>query len=154
MSNLCFYPDGCQGTQKQFLRKVLTYVCINQVKRFLGGQMHFLSVSPDIASWRPFWTFPDEEGKEGGKRTATCKTCITQIHIFTESVLQRGKDMNLCLRVHHLIYWYIMPKVRSIIKAVGMPVTENTGPSVLLRLFCAGQLVNVRRKENQFLSYT
>lgn len=47
-----------------------------------------------------------------------------------------------------------MSKVSSINKEVGMPVIESTGPSVVLRQFCAGQLVNVRRKENQFLSYT
>lgn len=47
-----------------------------------------------------------------------------------------------------------MPKVSPIIEVVGMSVTENTGPSVVLKQFCAGQLVNVRRKENQFLLYT
>lgn len=42
-------------------------------------------------------------GKKGEKRTATCKTCIAQIHIFTKSALQRGrKNMNLYLQVHHL----------------------------------------------------
>lgn len=47
-----------------------------------------------------------------------------------------------------------MPKVSPIIEVVGMSVTENAGPSVVLKQFCAGQLVNVRRKENQFLLYT
>lgn len=58
---------------------------------------------PFCCSWycHVSWALLDEEGKEGKKRTATCKTCIAQIHIFTKSVLQRGgKNMNL--QVHHL----------------------------------------------------
>lgn len=111
--------------------------------------MHFLSVAANIANLSgPF----NRRREKRGKRTATCKPCIAQIHGFTKSAFQRRRNnTTLYLELHHLTTH--QAKNWFPIKAAEMLVTENNGHSSALKQFCAAQLVNVRRMENRFLSY-
>jgi len=63
------------------------------------GQMYFLSVAANTANRSGAFKMKREKR---GKRTATCKLYIAQIHSFTKSAFQRrGRNMIPYLLVHH-----------------------------------------------------